>query len=98
MEDKSFDLLEERVKKAAQALRRLKDDNTTLAQKAQAAQASASALQERLAAAQKEKESVGAAARELAAARGEIKVLQHERDEVRKRVNRIVALLDEIEG
>lgn len=84
MEDRSFDLLEERVKKAAETMRRLKKENAALAQQAQSAQASAATLQERLAAAQKDRADAASAVQE--------------RDEIRKRIGRIVALLDELEA
>jgi cell division septum initiation protein DivIVA len=84
MEDRSFDLLEERVKKAAETLRRLKKENAALAQQAHTAQASAATLQERLAAAQKDKADAAGVAKE--------------REEIRKRIGRIVALLDELEA
>lgn len=98
MEDKTFDLLEQRVKAAADVVRRLRKENATLAQSAQAAQTSAAGLQERLATAQREKESSGAVAKDLLAARGELKTLHAERDQIRKRIEKIVSLLDEIEG
>ncbi len=98
MEDKTFEHLEERVARAAEALRRLKKENASLAQQAQQAQAAQATLAERLASAQKDKETSGSAARDLAAARAELKALRTEREQVAQRVARIVSLLDELES
>jgi predicted nucleic acid-binding Zn-ribbon protein len=93
----AFDQLEERVKKAAEALRRLQIENEAL-------RAEVNGLEGRLRVAEKAaeaspKKASGAAesARRASALESEVASLRQERQEVRNRLARLVELLEELE-
>lgn len=98
MDEKTFDLLEDRVRKAADAVRRLKSENASLVEQLGKARTGAGEMEKRLVALEKEKSAVGAASLEVETAKAEIKTLRAEREEVKKRIGKIVALLDELEA
>jgi chromosome segregation ATPase len=94
--DNAFDLLEQRVRRAADALRRLQAENADLRKQLSKAQGA-------LAQAEKALEKQGPAAdpreaeRHLAQAR-ELAALQRDREELRQRIGRLVEALEGLDG
>jgi predicted nucleic acid-binding Zn-ribbon protein len=93
--DNAFDLLEERVRRAADALRRLQGENADLKRELGGAQAALAKAERALEAAQKQK--VGQNpddARRLETLGQEVQVLRREREELRTRVGRLLQALE----
>lgn len=93
MED-SFDLLEEKVRKAAELVRRLRRENESLSQDLDDAKgriADAEEKLEKLESELSERDSGGADSEELASELGD---LREEREEIRRRLAKIVEVLD----
>jgi chromosome segregation ATPase len=96
MED-SFALLEEKVGKAADLVKRLRKENKALSEESEKARAALQDAEKKLAALQKEKaraEGDGEATEKL---RGEVVQLQKERTEVRNRIAKLVELLETLD-
>ena len=95
--ENAFDLLEERVRRAADALRRLQGENAELKKQLSRAQGALQQAEKAMEAAEKQKASAGPSAeerRKMEALAEEAAALRREREEVRVRMARIVEILD----
>lgn len=94
--ENAFDLLEERVRRAAEALRRLQADNAELKRQLVKAQGALQQSEKALEAAQRA-QSAPAEAGPAEGLQREVVSLRRERDEVRQRLARLVEVLDGLE-
>ena len=90
----AFDLLEQRVHKAAELVKRLRRENHTLAEAQARLQGQLEEAEKALATAQKQRKSSDQEALQLESTGQELKVLRQERDEVRHRIEKLVEVLD----
>lgn len=96
--DNAFDLLEQRVRRAAEALRRLQGENADLKKQLGRAEAGLQQAEKALGAAEKRQTAPLPAEAQKAEAMGkELQALRKERDEVRDRIARLVEVLDGLE-
>jgi predicted nucleic acid-binding Zn-ribbon protein len=94
--ENAFDLLEERVRRAADALRRLQAENADLKKQLGGAQAALGKAERALEAAEKHKAAASSEdGRRAEAMSQELAALRRDRDELRTRIGR---LLDALEG
>jgi chromosome segregation ATPase len=91
--DEHFDLLEQRVQKAAARLRELKGENATLRAEIHAATTRAEKAERAVRAAAQQP----AGTDELARAQAAVRELSSERDEIRARVGKLLELLERLE-
>ena len=96
MED-SFALLEEKVHKAADLVKRLRKENKTLGEAADKAKNALQDAEKKLAALQKEKAQSEGGSEAADKLRGEVEQLQKERGEVRNRIAKLVDLLETLD-
>lgn len=95
--ENAFDLLEERVRRAASALRRLQGENAELKKQLSRAQGALHQAEKATEAAEKHKASAGPSVeerRKMDALAEEATSLRRDREEVRVRMARIVEILD----
>jgi len=97
MEHDAFDVLEQKVRKAAETVKRLRGENEGLDKERGKLRSHVQELEKRVAALEKESEKKGAGAEELQALSDEVKGLRGERTEIRKRIARLVEVLDGLE-
>jgi predicted RNase H-like nuclease (RuvC/YqgF family) len=93
MED-AFELLEEKVRKAAELVKRLRRENASLDQDLTKARGRLGEVEKRLADLEQQARSASGHGRELETAQRELKTLRQERTEVRERVVRLVEILE----
>jgi len=93
MED-SFALLEEKVQKAADLVKRLRKENKTLTDEAARSKSALQDAEKKLTALQKEKAQTSEQSEAVDKLRGEVGQLQKERSEVRNRIAKLVELLE----
>ena len=93
----AFDLLEQRVHKAAELVKHLRRENQTLAESQARLQGRLEEVERALAAAQKQRKVSDQDAIQLESAGQELKRLRQERDEVRDRIEKLVEVLDGLE-
>lgn len=96
MED-SFALLEEKVLKAADLVKRLRKENKTLGEVADKTKNALQEAEKKLATLQKEKAQSSESAEAVEKMRGELGQLQKERTEVRNRIAKLVDLLETLD-
>jgi predicted RNase H-like nuclease (RuvC/YqgF family) len=96
MED-SFALLEEKVQKAADLVKRLRKENKTLGDEAARSKSALQDAEKKLAALQKEKAQSSESAEAVEKMRSELGQLQKERTEVRNRIAKLVDLLETLD-
>jgi predicted RNase H-like nuclease (RuvC/YqgF family) len=92
-----FDLLEQRVRKAAEVVKRLRQENESLAEDQARLQKRLEEAERALAAAQKHRKTSDEDAHQLETAGQELKALRQEREEVRRRIEKLVDVLDGLE-
>ncbi len=92
-----FDVLEEKVRKAAALVKRLREENQTLGEDLGKARARLEAAEKRLSALEKEAGVSHDHARTLDDLGKQLKTLRQERDEVRGRIAKLVEVLDTLE-
>lgn len=93
--DDTFELLEEKVRRAADLVKRLRRENHNLEQEAVKARSRLQDAEKRLQALEKQAAApAGADPAELKALQADIKGLRAEREDVRQRISRLVELLD----
>jgi predicted RNase H-like nuclease (RuvC/YqgF family) len=97
MEHDAFDVLEERVRKAADTLKRLRSDNQELEQERGKLRAAVQELEKRVSGLEKQGKAAAADSGKLAALQEEVDGLRGERQEIRRRVARLVEVLDTLE-
>ena len=93
----SFDVLEEKVRKAADLVKRLRKENKALEEDLGKARSGLQQAEKGLAALEKERESNGDRAKELEGLGREVKTLRQEREEIRDRVAKLVEVLEGLE-
>jgi predicted RNase H-like nuclease (RuvC/YqgF family) len=89
-----FELLEEKVKKAAELVKRLRRENEALAEGQARLQGRLEEAERTLATAQKQRKSADEGAHQLETLGQELKVLRQEREEVRGRIEKLLEVLD----
>jgi predicted RNase H-like nuclease (RuvC/YqgF family) len=92
-----FELLEEKVKKAADLVKRLRRENEALSTEQARLQGRLEEAERALAAAQKQRKTSDEAGHQLEALGQELKALRQEREEVRGRIEKLVEVLDGLE-
>ena len=93
--DNAFDLLEARVRRAAEALGRLQGENADLRKQVERAQAALHQAEKALQAAEKEQSGRDPAdAQKVDALEKEVQALQEDKEAIRDRIARIVGVLD----
>ena len=93
MED-SFALLEDKVTKAADLVRRLRKENRALGEDVARAKAGMQEAEKKITALQREKATSAEQGQDTEGLRRELDALQRERTEVRSRIGRLVELLE----
>jgi predicted nucleic acid-binding Zn-ribbon protein len=91
----SFDLLEQKVRRAADLVVKLRKENKALEEDLGKARSHLHEAEKRLAAL--ERAQGGEPAKELESLERELKTLRHERDEIRKRIAKLVEVLETLE-
>ena len=97
MVENGFDLLEQKVKKAAETVRRLRQENKDLEEQVHKGRARLQEAEKRLHALEKDREHSGDQAKEVEGLQKELKGLRGERDEIRNRIGRLVELLESLD-
>jgi len=92
-----FELLEEKVKKAAELVKRLRRENEALTDSQARLQGRLEEAERALAAAQKKSKTSDEAGHQLEALGRELKSLRQEREEVRDRIEKLLEVLDGLE-
>lgn len=93
----SFELLEEKVRRAAELVKTLRQENRELEQQRKQAETRLKEAEKGLAALEKQKGAAGVEAQRAEKLDQEVSNLRHEREEIRKRIARLVEVLDELE-
>jgi chromosome segregation ATPase len=93
--ENGFDLLEEKVRKAAELVRRLRKENKALGESAEEARERLRETEKRLAAMDRER-AQASGGRDTDLER-EMKALRQQRDEVRQRIARLVEVLENLD-
>jgi chromosome segregation ATPase len=88
--EKSFDLLEERVKKAADLVQRLRKENKSIQEDLGRARSRLTEAEKRL----EELENAPDASEEVQGLQKDLQALRKEREEVRTRIGKLVEILD----
>lgn len=97
MEQNAFDVLEDKVRKAAEAVKRLRAQNEELERDRTKLRAAVQELEKRVAGLEKQGKQAAADTGRLQTLEDEAKELRAERQEIRKRVARLVEVLDSLE-
>ena len=99
-----FELLEEKVRKAADLVRRLRKENKSLEEDVTKSKWRVQEAEKRLVALEQQAEAAQTAAQQASASNGdaearaqEIAALKEEREEVRRRITKLVSVLDGLE-
>ena len=93
--DDSFELLEEKVRRAADLVRKLRRENRTLEDETSKAKARLQEAEKRLSSVEKQLTAPSGPDPEVVKAlEADLKSLRAEREEVRKRIGRLVEILD----
>ena len=95
--ENSFELLEDKVRKAVELVKRLRKENRDIHEALQKAQPRMQELEKKLEAAEKHRGSASADAGKVEALAREVKELRHEREEIRRRIAKLVEALDTLE-
>jgi len=95
--ENGFDLLEEKVRKAAELVKRLRKDNSGLEEQLGEGKRRLADAEKRLSALEKDKGSSADLNKEIELLGGEVKTLRHERDEVRSRIAKLVGVLETLD-
>ena len=93
MED-SFELLEEKVRKAAELVRRLRKENKGLEDDLGKARARLQEAEKKLETLEREVQASGGRSQELDSLQKDVKALKQEREEVRRRIAKLVEVLE----
>jgi chromosome segregation ATPase len=94
----SFELLEDRVRRAAELVKSLRHENKELEQQRLKAESRLKEAEKALGALEKQKGAAGAEHQRAEKLDQEVATLRHEREEIRKRIGRLVEVLDELES
>jgi predicted RNase H-like nuclease (RuvC/YqgF family) len=93
----SFELLEGRIRKAADLVQRLRTENGRLGEELEKSRKKAAEAEKRAQASDKPGPADPQLAKRAEALDQEVAVLRHEREEIRRRIEKLVAVLDELE-
>jgi len=97
MENNPFDVLEERVRKAADTLKRLRSHNEELEKERTKLRSAVHELEKRVSGLEKQGKQAAAESGKLEALDEEVQELRAERQEIRRRIARLVEVLDTLE-
>lgn len=97
MEHDAFDVLEEKVRKAAEALKRLRGENQELEKDRTKLRSALQEMEKRVSGLEKQHKASAADSGKLEALQGEVDELRGERQEIRRRIARLVEVLDTLE-
>jgi predicted RNase H-like nuclease (RuvC/YqgF family) len=92
--ENSFDVLEEKVRKAADLVRRLRKENQSLDEALGKSKDRLAEAERKLAHLEQDRGAAAEGAREAEAAQRELKALRREREEIKNRIGRIVEILE----
>lgn len=95
--ENNFELLEDKVRKAVELVKRLRKENRDFQDALQKAQPRMQELEKKLEAAEKHRGAATADAGKAEALARELKDLRHEREEIRRRIAKLVEALDSLE-
>lgn len=95
--EKSFELLEEKVHKAAGLVKRLRGENMALREELGQAQARLQQAEKSIAASEKGRSASADEARQIETLGREVKGLRLEREEVRSRIAKLVGILEALD-
>jgi FtsZ-binding cell division protein ZapB len=95
--ENSFELLEDKVRKAVELVKRLRKENRELHDAVQKAGPRLQELEKKVEAAEKHRGAAGADAAKMESLARELKDLRHEREEIRRRIAKLVEALDTLE-
>jgi len=95
--ENSFELLEEKVRKAVELVKRLRKENKDLHDAVEKAGPRLQELEKKVEAAEKHRGAASADAAKMESLARELKDLRHEREEIRGRIARLVEALDALE-
>jgi predicted nucleic acid-binding Zn-ribbon protein len=93
----SFELLEEKVRRAAELVKALRQENKDLEQQRRQAETRLKEAEKGLQALEKQKGDVAADHKRVEALDGEVATLRREREEIKKRLARLIEVLDDLE-
>jgi predicted nucleic acid-binding Zn-ribbon protein len=93
----SFELLEEKVRRAAELVKALRQENKELEQQRRQAESRLKEAEKGLQALEKQKGAATADQKRVEALDGEVATLRREREEIKKRLARLIEVLDELE-
>lgn len=96
MEQNAFDVLEDKVRKAAETVKRLRAQNEDLEHERTKLRSTLQELEKRVAGLEKQGKQAAAETGKLHALDEEVRELRAERQEIRKRVARLVEVLDSL--
>ena len=96
MED-GFELLEQKVRRAAELVKRLRKENKGLEDDLLAAKGRLKEAEKKLDALQKEMQSSSGRGAEVDALKSDLELLRQEREEVRRRIAQLVTVLEELD-
>ena len=95
--ENAFDQLEDRVKKAAEAVKRLRHENRTLQDELGRIRPRLQEVEKTVQSMERGKGASGEETRRLDALGQEVKELRAEREEIRRRISKLVQVLDALE-
>ena len=95
--DNGFQLLEEKVRKAVELVKRLRQENTSLNEDLGKARRGFRDLERKIDALEKERTAAVDDGQEIDELKDELKRLREERDEIRVRIGRLVEVLEALE-
>jgi predicted RNase H-like nuclease (RuvC/YqgF family) len=93
----SFELLEGRIRKAADLVKRLRIENARLGEDLEKTRKKAGEAEKRLNAAGQREGADPQMSKRVEELDQEVAVLRHEREEIRRRIEKLVTVLDELE-
>jgi predicted RNase H-like nuclease (RuvC/YqgF family) len=93
----SFELLEGRIRKAADLVKRLRHENVRLGEDLEKTRKKAAEAEKRVNAAGQREGSDPQMSKRVEELDQEVAVLRHEREEIRRRIEKLVTVLDELE-
>lgn len=97
MEQNAFDVLEEKVRKAAETLKSLRRENQQLEKDRDKLRSSLQEMEKRVSGLEKQHKAAAADSGKLEALQEEVDGLRGERQEIRRRIARLVEVLDTLE-
>lgn len=95
--DETFELLEEKVRKAADLVKKLRKENKSLEDDLAKSRARLQEAEKRLDALDKEVQSSAGKGHELESLQKELKALRLEREEIRRRIGKLVEVLETLD-